>query len=68
MEIVTLSSKFQLVVPLAVRQRMQLQPGEKLQVISHLGRIELIPVRPARSLRGVLAGMDPHIEREPDRL
>ncbi len=68
METVTLSSKFQLVVPLAVRQRMQLQPGEKLQVISHLGRIELIPVRPARALRGLLAGMNTDIEREADRL
>jgi AbrB family looped-hinge helix DNA binding protein len=65
---VTLSPKFQLVVPQAVRERMQLRPGEKLQVLSLEGRIELIPLRPMRELRGAYPGLDTHIERDADRL
>jgi AbrB family looped-hinge helix DNA binding protein len=67
MTTVTLSPKFQLVVPQAVRERMQLAPGEKLKVLAFDGRIELIPLRPMRALRGAFPGLDTHIEREADR-
>jgi hypothetical protein len=43
---------------------MGLKPGEKLQVIAFDGRIELIPVRPMRQMRGFLEGLDPAFERE----
>ncbi len=68
MTTVTLSPKFQIVVPQVVRESMQLKPGEKLQVLSFEGRIELIPLRPLRELRGALPGLDTRIEREGDRL
>lgn len=68
MNTVTLSPKYQLVVPLAVRERMQLKPGEKLQVLSFEGRIELIPLRPMRELRGAFPGLDTRIERDAERL
>ncbi|HSI60671.1 MAG TPA: AbrB/MazE/SpoVT family DNA-binding domain-containing protein [Ideonella sp.] len=68
MNVVTLSPKFQLVVPLAVRERMQLKAGEKLQVISLPGRIELIPLRPMQTLRGAFPGLDTTIERDGERL
>lgn len=65
---VTVSPKFQIVIPQEVREALSLQPGEKLEVFQHDNRIELIPVRPIREMRGFLRGMDTTIEREPDRL
>jgi len=64
MDIVTLSPKFQVVIPRRVRERMRLRPGEKLQVISFADRIELIPVRPMSEMRGFLKGLDPTFKRE----
>jgi AbrB family looped-hinge helix DNA binding protein len=68
METVTLSPKFQVVIPLAVREALKLTGGEKLRVIPYAGRVEFIPVRPIRQMRGFLRGMDTAIVREPDRL
>ena len=68
MSIVTISPKFQVVIPLAIRQTLGLVPGEKLRVISYAGRVELIPLRALKSLRGFLRGIDTSIERDRDRL
>jgi AbrB family looped-hinge helix DNA binding protein len=68
MNTVTLSPKYQVVIPLAIREAMQLKPGEKLRVLRYQDRVELIPVRPLHKMRGFLKGMDPTIEREEDRL
>ena len=68
METVTLSPKFQVVIPLAVREALELQPGEKLQVIHYEDRIEFIPVRKMREMRGFLKGMATDIVRDQDRL
>ena len=65
---VTLSSKFQVVIPRAVRTRLGLRPGMKLQVIEYNGRVEFLPLRKPAELRGFLKGFDAAIEREPDRL
>ncbi len=68
METVTISPKFQVVIPRAIRGDMGFKPGQKLQVISHDNRIELIPVRPIRQMRGFLKGIDTYVERGADRL
>lgn len=68
MNTVTLSPKYQVVIPLAIREAMQLKPGEKLRVLRYQDRVELIPVKPLHKMRGFLKGMDPTIEREEDRL
>jgi len=68
MNTVTVSPKFQVVIPRSVRREMALKPGEKLHVMRHGDRIEMIPVRPIREMRGFLKGMDTNIEREEDRL
>ncbi|MBK7472277.1 MAG: AbrB/MazE/SpoVT family DNA-binding domain-containing protein [Betaproteobacteria bacterium] len=68
METVTISPKFQVVIPLAVREAMKLTPGEKMRVLYFGNRVELIRVRDARELRGALAGMDTAIERDGDRI
>jgi AbrB family looped-hinge helix DNA binding protein len=68
METVKLSSKYQVVIPQAVRTRLGLKPGMKLQVMVYNGRVEFLPVRKAAELRGLLKGLEPFIEREQDRL
>ncbi len=68
METVTVSPKFQVVIPRAIRESLNLYPGQKVQVIRYQDRIELIPLRPAKKMRGFLKGIDINIEREPDRV
>jgi AbrB family looped-hinge helix DNA binding protein len=65
---VTVSPKFQVVIPQEVREALSLRPGEKLEVFRYENRIELIPVRPLREMRGFLSGMDTTLERDPNRL
>lgn len=66
MSTVTISPKYQVVIPRSVRERIQLRPGERLQVISFDDRIELVPVRPMRKMRGFLRGLNPTFTREED--
>jgi len=68
MQAVTLSPKFQVVIPLPVRRTMGLRAGQKLQIIAYEGRIELIPDRDITELRGFLKGINTEIKREDDRL
>jgi AbrB family looped-hinge helix DNA binding protein len=63
----TLSPKFQVVIPKAVREALRLAPGNKFHVLQYHGRIELIPVRDAREMRGFLRGIDTRVPREADR-
>jgi AbrB family looped-hinge helix DNA binding protein len=65
---VTVSPKFQVVIPREVRDSLGIQPGEELQVFRYGDRIELVPVRSIRQMRGFLQGIDTTVERDPDRL
>jgi len=65
---VTLSPKFQLVIPKPVRKAMELRAGQKMQVIEYEGRIELIPERDITELRGFLKGINTDVKREEDRV
>ena len=67
MDTFTISPKFQVVIPRAVRERLGLNPGQKVQVVVIDERIELVPVRPMRKMRGFLKGIDTRVEREADR-
>lgn len=67
MNIVTVSPKFQVVIPLDVRRRLALQPGAKLVVVDFNGGLRLMPLQPPSALRGIARGVSPDIEREPDR-
>jgi AbrB family looped-hinge helix DNA binding protein len=64
MEAVTVSPKFQVVIPLKVRQMLHIRSGQKMQVIAYNNRVVLIPVRPIQEARGSLKGLDTTIERE----
>jgi AbrB family looped-hinge helix DNA binding protein len=67
MSTVTISPKFQVVIPQNIREAMGLRSGEKAQVISFRNRIEIIPLRDIRKLRGYLKGIDTSFTREGDR-
>jgi AbrB family looped-hinge helix DNA binding protein len=67
MKTVTVSPKFQMVIPLLVREALGLRPGEKLLVFQYENRIECIPVRKMSKMRGFLKGIDTRVEREQDR-
>lgn len=64
---VTLSPKFQIVIPKEIRESLRLRSGMKFGVTSYQGQILIIPLRPIRELKGSLKGMDTTIVREPDR-
>jgi len=68
MEQATISTKYQVVIPKKVRDKTGIKPGQKVQVIPYMGRIELIPVRNIKDSRGFLKEIDTKVEREPDRL
>jgi AbrB family looped-hinge helix DNA binding protein len=67
MTTLTISPKYQVVIPKQIRELLGLRPGQKIQAIAYQGRIELIPVRPMREIRGFLPGIDTTVQREADR-
>jgi AbrB family looped-hinge helix DNA binding protein len=67
MTIVTVSPKYQVVIPKDVRDKLDIKPGQRVQAFAIGRRIELVPVEPISSFRGRFAGLPP-FEREPDRL
>ena len=68
MNAVTVSSKFQVVIPREVRESMNLQPGTRVQVLQYENRIELIPLKEPKALRGFITGIDTEVRREEDRV
>ncbi|MEW6615365.1 MAG: AbrB/MazE/SpoVT family DNA-binding domain-containing protein [Thermodesulfobacteriota bacterium] len=68
MNTVTVSPKYQVVIPKNIRDSLQLRPGQKMKVIEYNGRIELIPDREISDLRGFLKGINTDFIREGDRL
>lgn len=68
METVTVSPKFQVVIPRSVRESLDIRPGQKMDVFEYDGRIEFVPLRHPRELRGFANGIDTTVEREPDRV
>ncbi len=68
MKSITISSKYQVVIPKEIRERLNLKPGQKLRPIVYGDRIELIPVRPVKEMRGFLRGIDTDVPRDGDRV
>ena len=68
MTTITVSSKYQIVIPSKIREALGIKPGEKLHAIEYRGRIELVPVRPTKAARGSLKGIDTSVPRDTDRV
>ena len=67
MSTVTISPKYQVVIPKEIRQKLKLSPGQKVQTIAYDDRIELIPVVPIKKMKGFLKGINTDVLRENDR-
>lgn len=68
MTTVTISPKYQVVIPKHIRERLDLHPGQQVQAIEYDGRVEFVPVRSILSMRGFLSGIDTSVPREDDRV
>lgn len=68
MSTVTVSPKFQVVIPAEVRTRLALKPGMKMMVLEVPGGLRLMPVKPASAFRGIARGIDTSVSRESDRM
>lgn len=67
MTVVTISPKFQVVIPRDIREALGLEAGQKMQAIAYEGRVEFVPLKPARAMRGFLRGIATDVPREVDR-
>jgi AbrB family looped-hinge helix DNA binding protein len=65
---ITISPKFQVVIPKEIRDKLGLEPGQKVEALAYEDRIVLIPLRPIRQMRGFLKGIDTTVDRESDRV
>ena len=67
MQTVTISPKYQVVIPKELREALHLLPGEKLQVFRYQDRLEFVPIKDIKKMRGFLKGIDTVIIRDKDR-
>jgi AbrB family looped-hinge helix DNA binding protein len=68
MTTLTISPKYQVVIPKQIREKLDLHPGQQIQAIQYDDRVELVPVRSMVSMRGFLSGIDTSVPREDDRV
>jgi AbrB family looped-hinge helix DNA binding protein len=68
METVKVSPKFQVVIPRKIRESLGIRPGQRIQVLIYEGRVEFIPLRRMKEMRGFLRGIDTTVERDQDRV
>ena len=68
MNAVTVSPKYQVVIPKEIREALGIVSGQKIQMIAYQNRIELIPMKPMREMRGFLKGIDTDVDRDEDRI
>ena len=67
MHTVTLSSRFQITIPLELRRRLRLEPGATLTIVAFNGALHLLPLKAPTALRGIARGLSTEVEMAPDR-
>jgi AbrB family looped-hinge helix DNA binding protein len=65
---VTVSSKYQIVIPAAIREKLNIHVGQKIQLIPYQDRLEFVPIQDIRKMRGFLRGINTDVPREDDRV
>jgi len=68
MNTVTLSNEYKLVIPEDIRNSIGVKAGTTFEIISYNNRIELVPIKPMKNLKGIFRGIDTNITRDDDRL
>ena len=64
MKTTTVSPKYQIVIPHSIRRALKIRPGQKVQILEYENRIEFIPLKDVREMRGFLKGIDTTIQRD----
>lgn len=64
METTTVSPKYQVVIPRKIRETLNIQPGQRMQVLVLGNTVQLVPIRPMSEYRGIARGIDTSVERE----
>lgn len=67
MAVVKVSPKFQVVIPQSIREALGIEPGQRVQALQYLDRIEYIPLKRAKAMRGFLQGIDTTVPRDDER-
>jgi AbrB family looped-hinge helix DNA binding protein len=67
MATVKVSPKFQVVIPREARESLGIRAGQRIQVLTYEDRVELIPLKPMKAMRGFLKGIDTTVPRDEDR-
>ncbi|TAL31543.1 MAG: AbrB/MazE/SpoVT family DNA-binding domain-containing protein [Spirochaetes bacterium] len=67
MPTVTVSTKYQIVIPREIRESLHVKAGQRFTAIQYGDRIELVPVKSVKSMRGYARGVDTEIKRDKDR-
>ncbi len=68
MPTVTVSTKYQIVIPREIRESLNVQAGQKFQALQYGDRIELVPVKNVKKMRGYIKGIDTSVGREGERV
>lgn len=68
MTTVTVSPKFQVVIPREIRDRLDLKPGQKVAMSLADGVIKMVPIVEIKALRGFTPGISTEVERDRDRV
>lgn len=68
MHTVIVSSKFQVVIPKEIREKLDIKVGQRFQLVEYQNRLEFIPQRDIKEMRGFLKGIQTNVLREKDRL
>lgn len=68
MTMVRLSPRFQVVIPRQIREALGLRPGQYVEALQYADRVEFIPIRPMKSMRGYLKGIKTRVPRSGDRV
>jgi AbrB family looped-hinge helix DNA binding protein len=68
MTAVTVSPKFQVVIPKDIREALGIFSGQKIQMLTYQNRIELIPLKSMREMKGFLKGLNANVQRDRDRV
>ncbi len=55
-DVITLSSRYQIVIPKAVRELVGWKPGDKLVPLVRGRHVTLVPLRPLKEMRGFIKG------------
>jgi len=54
----TISSRFQVVIPKALRERLGLRPRQTLTILAKGGILYLVPDQDVKTLRGIASGVE----------